>query len=118
MQDVAEVLSPLAIATELLTTESQPAAGMMYYLLHELVSQDLCVFERPGAQDHDDDSDSDTEIPDDVSESEFDSPVAAKLKHHISKRLRDRFNLSEDGQPDIEVCRTCPLLVSAFCDPR
>lgn len=115
MSDVCDVLGPLAVATELLTTETQPAAGRMYYLLNELVSIDLAVCERPGSAGTTDDDWSDTEMEE---SDDYDSPVAAKLKAHISKCLRERFGLTPDGEPEMEVCKTCPMMISAFCDPR
>ena len=49
---------------------------------------------------------------------DYDSVVAANLKRLIWGRLVSRFNLCENGQPEEVVCRTCPLLIAAFCDPR
>lgn len=132
LADVAEVLTPLAEATELLTTESTPAAGAVYYLLKEL-ADDLAVVEAPeGAEaetqdqdmDSDEEDDSDTtatvrhdmEVP--PPESEYDSPVAGRLKRAIWTKVQARFSLEADGQPEDDVCRSCPLLIAAFCDPR
>ena len=131
LADLAEVLTPLAEATELLTTESTPAAGAVYYLLKEL-AQDLAVVEAPEgteperedldchSSDEEDVSDTDTDRPDamELLGSEYDSPIAARLKRTIWTKLKARFSLEENGQPEDEVCRTCPLMISAFCDPR
>lgn len=157
LADVAVVLKPLAAATEILTTETSPAAGAVYYLLKEL-AEDLSVNEAPeeAAQDTSsaerdldlghDDSDDDhhmeeedsqvnmvTEVvsstqegqalttaaeDSDDSEDSYDSPVAASLKRTIWGRLVTRFSLEDDGEPEDSVCRSCPLLIAAFCDPR
>ena len=128
LKDV-EVLSPLADATEILTTESTPAAGAMYYLLHELVTIDLAVVAKPTAEttgegDHADGvgaDKEDIEVEDsevDGPAEEYDSTLAAKLKQCISAKLQQRFCVDEAGQPEMAVCRTCPLMISAFCDPR
>ena len=131
---MSKVLAPLAFATELLTTESTPAAGCTYYLLHELLSNDLAVTERPddddedmatsearpdedevpGAADGNDESDGEDDQDDDI----YDSTLAAKLKRCISSKLMDRFAVNDEGQPDMALCRSCPLLVASFCDPR
>ena len=133
---MAEVLTPLAEATEVLTTESKPAAGAVYFLLKEL-AKDLTVYEAPAAVEAeavpeaqteaalDSGPESDTEdleaedvaLPDAESQ-DYDSVVAANLKRLIWGRLVSRFNLCENGQPEDVVCRTCPLLIAAFCDPR
>lgn len=130
---MADVLEPLAFATEILTTESTPAAGATYYLLHELLTTDLAVVARP---DDDEDTEDMGETGDsgevhepedrpgdvgdgDTEEAEvYDSSLAAKLKSCIASKLMTRFSLDEEGQPDMDVCRTCPLLISSFCDPR
>lgn len=133
LADVAEVLTPLAEATELLTTESTPAAGAVYYLLKEL-AEDLTVVEAPEGAESDpetQDLDSDDEegdsgstatdrlqVPPPEAESDYDSPVAARLKRSIWAKVKARFSLEEDGQPEDEVCKSCPLLIAAFCDPR
>lgn len=52
------------------------------------------------------------------SEEEYDSHLAAQLKRCIATKLMDRFGLDDQGQPDMDLCRTCPLLVASFCDPR
>ena len=119
---MAEVLTPLAEATELLTTESVPAAGAVYYLLKEL-AQELAVTEAPEApetQNPESDGDSDSheaglDVPDPT---EYDSPVVARLKRMIWAKMQTRFSLQQDGQPETSVCQSCPLLISAFCDPR
>ena len=46
--DVAEVLTPLAEATVILTTETNPAAGSVYVLLRE-IGKDMEVLVRPAA---------------------------------------------------------------------
>ena len=115
MADVCEVLSPLAQATEMLTTETLPAAGMVYPLLHEL-AQDLAVIEKPDSQSQVESELSDHDDSDD--EAEYDSTVSAKLKRCIWERLKKRFDLTEDGQPHKDLCKSCPLMVAAFCDPR
>ena len=127
LSDVAEVLTPLAEATEVLTTESKPAAGAVYFLLKEL-AKDLTVYEAPAAVEAEaagpksqtedleaeDVAQADAETP----SNDYDSVVAANLKRLIWGRLVSRFNLCENGQPEEVVCRTCPLLIAAFCDPR
>jgi hypothetical protein len=127
LSDVAEVLTPLAEATEVLTTESKPAAGAVYFLLREL-AKDLTVYEAPAAVqaeaagpesetedlEAEDVAQADAETP----SNDYDSVVAANLKRLIWGRLVSRFNLCENGQPEEVVCRTCPLLIAAFCDPR
>lgn len=114
MSDVSEVLAPLAQATEMLTTETLPAAGMVYPLLHEL-SEDLAVIEKPNSQGQVEADDGD-ESGDD--EAEYDSQVSAKLKRCIWDRLKKRFDLTQDGQPHRDLCESCPLMIAAFCDPR
>lgn len=60
----------------MLSTETLPAAGMVYTLLNEL-SADLAVMERPDSQsqvDHSGDESGDD------AEGEYDSTVCAKLK--------------------------------------
>lgn len=129
LKDVGEVLSPLADATEMLTTESTPAAGAMYYLLHELVNYYLAVVSKPttettgvgdddgvGAGEDSDSTEEDIEV--DAPAEEYDSTLAAKLKLCISGKLQERFCVDEAGQPEMAVCRTCPLMIAAFCDPR
>lgn len=133
LRDVADVLEPLAIATELLTTESTPAAGATYYLLHELLAIDLAVVARPESPDDDEDMgetgdsgevDEPEDRPGDAADGDteeaevYDSSLAAKLKSCIASKLMTRFCLDAEGQPDMDVCRTCPLLISSFCDPR
>jgi len=130
LADVAEVLSPLAEATELLTTETTPAAGSVYFLLKEL-AEDLAVVEAPveaataapetqDLESDEDDSDRREGEAEQVSgtDTDYDSPVAARLKTTIWDKLQTRFNLELDGQPEVEVCESSPLLISAFCDPR
>lgn len=129
LRDVAEVLAPLAEATELLTTETLPAAGCMYYLLYELIGTDLAVRTRPeataggaevdSAADVDEGDDEENQETEEMApEEEYDSNLAAKLKRCIATKLKERFGLDDHGQPDMDLCRTCPLLVASFCDPR
>ena len=135
MKDVSDVLTPLAEATEMLTTESAPSAGGMYYLLHQLISFYLAVKTRPETGEADAESEESTEeytvgataTDDDVEADEadeaeeeevYDTHLSAKLKNWISVKLQERFSVDESGQPDMDVCRTCPLLISTFCDPR
>jgi len=132
LADVAEVLTPLAEATELLTTEKTPAAGAVYFLLKEL-AEDLAVVEAPvraataapETQDLESDDEDDSDRREGEAEqvsgtdtTDYDSPVAARLKTTIWDKLQTRFNLEVDGQPEVEVCESSPLLISAFCDPR
>lgn len=127
LSDVAEVLTPLAEATEVLTTESKPAAGAVYFLLREL-AKDLTVYEAPAAVEAEaagPESETEDLEAEDVAQADaetqsndYDSVVAANLKRLIWGRLVSRFNLCENGQPEEVVCRTCPLLIAAFCDPR
>ena len=127
LSDVAEVLTPLAEATEVLTTESKPAAGAVYFLLREL-AKDLTVYEAPAAveaeaagpesQTEDLEAEDVAQADAETQSNDYDSVVAANLKRLIWGRLVSRFNLCENGQPEEVVCRTCPLLISAFCDPR
>ena len=116
MVDVAEVLTPLAQATEMLTTETLPAAGMVYPLLHEL-SEDMTVIERPHSQGQVE-ADAGDDSGDDEAESEYDSQMTAKLKTCIWERLKKRFDLTDDGQPHMDLILCCPLLIAAFCNPR
>ena len=88
---------------------------MVYPLLSEL-AKDLVVIEKPDSQgqvEADDDG-----LGDESGDEEYDSSVAAKLKRCIWEKLKKRFDLYEDGQPHKDVCKSCPLMIAAFCDPR
>jgi len=108
----------------------RPQAGAVYFLLKEL-AKDLTVYEAPAAVEAEAALDSgpesqteDLEAEDvaqadaETQSNDYDSVVAANLKRLIWGRLVSRFNLCENGQPEEVVCRTCPLLIAAFCDPR
>ena len=86
------------------------------YLLHQLVTEDLKVWSP--VDENESEMADDDEDDDDEDKSCYDSPIAARLKRFISQRLRDRFSLTQDGQPEKGVCKKSPVLVSAFCDPR
>ena len=94
----------------MLTTESSPAAGMVYPLLN-LLADELTVNERPDEEEADSaDSGGDDD--------DYDSQISAKLKRCIWDRLQKRFDLTQDGQPHTDLLECCPLMIAAFCDPR
>ena len=93
-----------------------------------LKAKDLTVYEAPAAveaeaagpesQTEDLEAEDVAQADAETQSNDYDSVVAANLKRLIWGRLVSRFNLCENGQPEEVVCRTCPLLISAFCDPR
>ena len=52
------------------------------------------------------------------SDTDYDSPVAARPKTTIWDKLQNRFNLMHDDQPENAVCESYPLMISAVGDLR
>lgn len=89
LEDITPILSPLAEATELLTTEDLPNAGSVIILLRQLLSVDLKI-------------------------DDTDSALSRSLKSTLQEKIQARFNLRDL----VPLSLTSPLVIAMALDPR